>query len=214
MFDTIKNIISVVSIVALLGTSVWGYNQKEKADKYYNNFYQAKKEWKDEQGRLVSEISSLQVDYKRIKNIQKRDSAKLSEADKQMKEMADVIESLNLKLKNVESYYKGELSVVNDSLKSVLEKDKEGKIIGLKPIKTEHLSIDFVVLPSDTVIVDHSYRADIYVAINRKRTMYTENGNKRFVLLRWILPRWQYWATARSDDKEAELRLSTFINFN
>ncbi len=214
MFRSIQNIISIVAVIGMLGTGFWRHQKKEEAEKYYNNYQQAKTEWVDEKGRLVSEITEVKESNSRLENVHKRDSAKLSKADKKLQEAAKSIEELNIELDDVKTYYKGKLSTINDSLVSTLEKDEKGKIIGLKPIKTEHLEIDFVVEPNDTILVNHKYSTDIVIVANRKPTMYTKNGNKRFFIFRKIWPRWKYWHTTRVDDPNASIDVEVVYNFD
>lgn len=213
MLNTIKNVITIVSLVGIIGTGIWGYNKKQEAETYYNNYQQEKTEWKDEKGRLVSQMSELKSSTKELKAVAKQDSAELSETRKQLKEASETIKELNIELEDVKNYYKGELSVLNDSLVSTFEKDEKGQITGLKPIKTEHLDINFVVVPNDTVLVNHKYTADIVVVNHRKEIKTTKSGNRRFFLARWLFPRYKYWATTRVDDPNAELDIEVVYNF-
>lgn len=214
MISTIKNIITIVAIIGTIGGTYFSHKYKEEKDTAISNFNQSKKEWIDEKGRLVSEMSEIKVSNKQLKNAARRDSAELSEAEKELKRTANIIEELNLRLKDVKNYYEGEISILNDSLRSAFTKDENGKIIGLKSIKTEHLSIDFVVESEDSILVSHKYKAKIVVVNNRKSTKYTKNGNKRFILFRKIWPRWQYWATTRVNDPNARLDIEVNYNFN
>jgi hypothetical protein len=214
MLDTIKNIITLVAIIGTIGGTYFSHKYKEEAKTAHNNFNQSKQEWVDKKGRLVSELSEIKVSNSQLKNAAKKDSLELSEAERGLKKAANTIEELNLRLKDVKNYYEGEISVLNDSLRSAFEKDENGKIIGLKPIKTEHLAIDFVVESEDSILVSHEYKAKITVVNNRKPTKYTNNGNKRFILFRKIWPRWQYWATTRANDPNAEFNIEVHYNFD
>ncbi len=214
MFRSIQNIISIVAVLGMLGAGIWGHNKKEEAERYYNNYQKEKSEWVDEKGRLVSEITETVTSNQRLKAVHKRDSVNLSEADKQLKQAAKNIEELGLRLKDVKTYYEGKIGVFNDSLVSVLEKNDKGEITGLKPIKTEHLEIDFVVESNDTILITHKYNTDIVIVANRKPTMYTKNGNKRFFIFRKIWPRWKYWHTARVEDPNASINIEVVFNFD
>lgn len=212
ILDNIKSTVTIISIVVAMGVSIWGTKWKQEATRFENNLYKKEVQWKDERGRLVTEVTELRYSKDELKRIAKSDSSKLSISEKQLYIAAKEIEDLNIKLKHVETYNKLILEVKNDSLKSTITKDSTGQILALKPIKTKFLELTFSI-NKDTVLVNHKYKTDIVSILNRKPDTLTHSGNKRFFIATWINPRYTYWSTTVCDDPKAEITSSVYINF-
>lgn len=212
ILNNLKDILTIVSIGIAVVTSLGWTKQKQEAERYRQNLYSKTVQWEDEQGRLITEVSELRYSYRELKAIAGMDSALLNETQKDLLKANKTIEELGVKLKDTESYFKGELEAQHDSLMTTFERDSTGQITALKPIKTPYLEIDFHV-EGDTVKINHIYRANIETVINRKEDKLTKAGNKRFFIARWIKPRYNYWATTRVDDPDAEINNSVYINF-
>ena len=177
-----------------------------------NNLYHKEQQWTDEKGRLVTEVQELQFTTSELRSMHSADSTKLSDTQKQLYTAAKEIESLGIKLKDAISYNSSHISVDNSGLVTTIDKDDNGAIIALNPIKTKHLQIDFEV-KSDTILVNHKYETDVTTVVNRKENKYTYSGKKRFFLARWINPRYEYWSTNVADDPDAKITSSVYLNF-
>jgi len=212
LISNIKDAITIISIVVTLGLGYWGKVQQEEASRATNNLYSKTVEWKDEKGRLVTEVTELRYTTKELKDIAKLDSTKLSRAQKDLLQANNLVKELKLKERNVESVNIADLRVHNDSLVSTITYDKNNKLEALKPIKTEHLYIDFKV-EGDTVLVDHKYNVNINTVVRRERDKVTKAGNPRFFIARWVNPRWQYSAINVADDDKAKIDSAIHINF-
>ena len=212
ILSNIKEIVTVGSIIVAIVTTMGWNNQKKEAERYRQNLYSHTVQWKDEEGRLIKEVSELRYTHKELKAVASMDSARLNKAQKDLLQANKTIESLNIKLKDAESYYKGELEVKYDSLISTLSKDSTGQITAIKPIKTPHLEVTFEV-HGDTVKLNHIYRTNIETVVNRKEDPLTKHGNKRIFIARWIRPRYNYWATTKVEDPKAVINNAVYINF-
>lgn len=186
--------------------------QKKETERYRQNLYAQTVEWEDEEGRLIKEVSELRYTHKELKAVASMDSARLNKAQKDLLQANKTIESLNIKLKDAESYYKGELEVKYDSLISTISKDSTGQITAIKPIKTPYLEVTFEV-HGDTVKLNHIYRTNIETVVNRKEDPLTKYGNKRIFIARWVRPRYNYWATTKVEDPKAVINNAVYINF-
>jgi hypothetical protein len=208
----IKDLVTILSILATVGLGYWGKLQKDEAKRAINNLHSTTIQYEDEKGRLVTEVTELRFTTKELKQIAKQDSAKLSSVQKKLLKAHGKITELNIKERNAESINIADLSVFNDSLVTTAEYDKKGLLKALKPIKTDNLEISFNVL-SDTVVVNHKYKTEITTIVKREADKTTKNGKKRFFLARWVNPRWQYSAINVSDDKKAKIASAIHIKF-
>lgn len=212
ILDNIKNSVTIISIIIAIITSVGWSKQKVETERYRQNLYSTTVQWTDEQGRLITEVSELRYSYRELQAVAKMDSTKLNKAQRDLLKANNTIKELNIKLKDTESYFKGELEVKHDSLITIASKDSIGQIIALKPIKTPHLEIEFFV-ENDTIKLNHIYRTNIETVVNRKEDKLTKSGNRRFFIARFIKPRYDYWATTRVEDPNAKINNTVFINF-
>lgn len=216
MFSTIinnvKETVLILSIISSIGLGIWGQKQKAEADRYRDNLYSRTVQWTDEKGRLITEVSELRFTLGELKSVNVKDSAKYSQAQKELLAAKQRIQEMGVELNRAESYFKAELAVKTDSLVSTIQRDEKGATIALKPIKTANLQLDFTV-KGDTVLVDHKYTADITTVVNRKSDKLTRNGKRRFFVARWVAPRYDYWATTRVDDPNAKLNNTVYIEF-
>lgn len=212
ILSNIKEIVTIGSIIVAIVTTMGWNNQKKETERYRQNLYAQTVEWEDAEGRLIKEVSELRYTHKELKAVASMDSARLNKAQKDLLQANKTIESLNIKLKDAESYYKGELEVKYDSLISTISKDSTGQITAIKPIKTPYLEVTFEV-HGDTVKLNHIYRTNIETVVNRKEDPLTKHGNKRIFIARWVRPRYNYWATTKVEDPKAVINNAVYINF-
>lgn len=212
ILDDIKNMVAVVATITTVLFAYWGFQQKERADVATSNMYHKEVQWKDEKGRLVTEVTELTFTTSELRKMQNADKTKLTNVQLQLKDAYDRITELGIKPKDVESFNKAEFQVKYDSLVSIIERDEFGQIKTLKPIVTPNLKVDFAV-KSDTVLVDYTYKTNIVSVINRKEDKLTYSGKQRFILARLINPRYEYWSTNVIDDPHAEITSDVYLNF-
>ena len=212
LISAVKDTVAVVATITTVILGIWGFNQKAEKERFESNLYQRTEQWTDEKGRLVTEVTKLTYSNSELKKISNADSSKLSAAEKKLYVAAKEIEELRIKHKDVESYNKADFEVKNDSLKTIIVYDKDSVLKELKPIKTDHLTLDFKV-DGDTLTVSHTYKASIITVVNRKVDMYTASGKKRFILARVVNPRYEYFATNRIDDPNAAVTSDIYIEF-
>jgi hypothetical protein len=210
--DEIKSTVTIASVVVAMVVSTWGLKQQSEKDRLRDNLYHKEVQWKDKEGRLVTEVTELKYSREELRKISKSDSSKLSSTQKELYKVAKELEVLGIKTKDVESYNKAKLEVKYDSLVSNVIKDDKGCITELEPIKTDNLSIDFIV-KTDSVLVNYKYKADVTAILNRKVDKFTYKGKKRFFLARLINPRYSYWSTNVVSDPNAEIKSDVYINF-
>jgi len=213
MLNKIKNVLLTCTIISTFVLGLFKYNDHNEIARLNNNLSATTKQWQDEKGRHVTEVSELRVTNKELTKAYKKDYFQLSgEYEAQLKEVANELSDLNIKLRNAESYNSVDLSVSNDSLVTTIVYDRDSVLNSIKPIKTDHLEINFKV-KGDTLIVSHKYSAKIITGVSREVDMYTDNGKRRFFIARWVNPRWQYSAKNVVDDIDANIVSAVHINF-
>lgn len=206
----IKDVVTVVSIVATLGLGYWGNLQRQEAQRATDNLYSKTIQWEDEKGRLVTETTELRYTVSELKDISKRDKESLSEAERKVAEAAETIKELGIKARNVDRYENVSFEVADSAETKIVYRDK--KLEKIEPIRTKHMDIDFII-KGDKVIAAYKYKGNVKVIINRKVDKETKKGKKRFFLARWVNPRYDYWSTVVSDDKNATITSTDSINF-
>lgn len=208
----IKDTVTVVSIIATLILGVLKYKDIKEISRLNNNITSTTKQWTDEKGRLVTQVTELRFTNDELERLAHRDSSTLNELEKQLWEAGQTIKDLKIKERNALSYNSVDISVSNDSLVSKAEYNDDKSLKALKPIKTDHLSIDFEI-KGDTVLVNHSYKAKVSTVVDREVDKITNRGRKRFFIARWINPRWQYSAKSIVDDPNATIESAINIKF-
>lgn len=207
----IKDTVTIISIVATLGLGYWGSLMKQEANRANRNLHSTTIEYKDKLGRNVTETTELRFTIKELRNVNKKykqDSTSIvNEYEKKLLKVANQAKALDIKLRDVENAFIGDLSVSNDSMISEIVYNEDRSLNGLKPIKTKHLSIDFKV-DGDKMIVNHKYNTDLSIIGHRQRDKETVTGKSRFFLARWVNPRWKYKASAVAEDKDASFKIT------
>ena len=212
ILSNIKDTVLVLSILSSIVLGVWGQKQKQEAERAHQNLHRMEIEWVDEQGRHVKEVTELRYTTRELEAARKAKEQDLSDAQKELKKAAKRIEEMGIKLNRVEGYTGIDFEVVKDSLKTAILRDSKDSIIGIAPIKTPHLNIEFEV-KRDTIVVSSKYNANLTVVLNRKPDKLTKKGNRRFFIARWVDPRYDYWATTSIDDPDATIESVLHINF-
>lgn len=215
LIENIGKVLTVVSVASAI-TLGWMNHQKGQENKRLeNNLYSKTVQYADAEGRLITEVTELRITTKELKQAAKKDANERSELENKLVEAKGVIEDLGIKVKDAERYHKNEIEAIHRDLETsmVFRPDTVyKKLVAINPIKTPNLEIEFEV-NDDNIKVDHKYKADVYTVVNRKKTMFTKNGKKRFFVARWINPKWQYSAASMINDPDAEIKSSVDIDF-
>lgn len=211
IIDNIKGAVTILSIVAAMWFSYSSHFKGQEIDRLNTNLHSVTTQYEDEKGRRVTETTELRFTNDELKAIGKKKDKDLSRAEKTIKEVSNEIADLRIKANNVETYNK---VLLESRLDSIVTKPIyiENKLTAIEPIKTDHLHLTFKVKEGE-ILVNHLYTAKIITVVDRDRDKITKKGNKRFFMARWVNPRWQYKAKTVSDDPNAVIEDSVYINF-
>jgi hypothetical protein len=212
VITNIKDTVLILSVVSSIFLGIWGQKQKEEAERAHHNLHRREIEYVDEYGRHVKEVTELRYTLSEALAVKKAKEKDLSAAQLELKKAVIKIEEMGIKLKRTENYTNVDFEVIKDSLRSVILRGAENSVVGIAPISTPHLDIQFTV-DSDSVLATAKYKANITTVLNRKPDKLTKNGNKRLFLARLIDPRYDYWATVVIDDPDATINSVVHINF-
>ena len=210
---------SIIVILSLLCLNYYiGFNKyKDKSIELRNNINANTKEWLDKENRLVNTTKELNFNISDLRNIIKKDSSDLNEFDIRLLKAKKEIDNLNLKLKNVESVTSTtiETSSSHSTTISIDTINKDSLYYNIKPIKTKFLEITFKYdINKDSLYVNHLYKNDITIIVDRETDKFTVNNKKRFFIARWFDPRWIYKSNIVTEDKNARIISHVKMNFH
>ena len=209
-----KNVIliGVGIFVALYFTGNWGLEQKREKERMEQNLFNKTKEFTTKYGEYAKETSELRYTVTELKKAYKADSTQLSVSQKQLKKAAEEITSLNIKLKDADTYISNIIESKPDTFIVTVPIDKDSLLTKIEPIKTKHWDIKFK-LENNKLKVIPKYTCEVTTVVDRRADYYTLKGRKRFFLARLINPRYQYLATTKVDDKDAKITNTVYIKF-
>ena len=212
---TLKDLLIIVTILSvMIGiiAAIYGIRQGNEKNRLEQNLYSKTVQWEDERGRLVTETTELRYTVRELRQISKKDSSNMSEAEKKLLAARSTIDALNIRLRKVESVNMIEVESKGKYVTDYSIKEKDTiYLLEIKPIETKHLDMKFDVR-KDSIIVNHTYRNSIDVIIDRDQEL-GKRGNKRFFLIRWIMPKWEYSSNVVSEDPNAEITSNVYFNF-
>jgi hypothetical protein len=194
----------------IIGT-IYGIRQNKEANRAENNLYTRTVQWEDERGRLVTETTELRYTLNELRNISKKDSSKMSEAEKQLLAARKEIDALRIKPRNVESVNTIGLESRGTFTTDYETKPDTVKLLKIDPIETEFISLYFKV-EGDSILVDHLYKNTLNIIVDRDYGL-NARGKPRFFLTRWISPKWQYSSNVVSEDPNADITSNVYIKF-
>ena len=205
-------IVTILSIMIGIIAAIYGIRQNNEKNRLEQNLYSRTVQWEDERGRLVTETTELRYTVRELRQVSKKDSSNMSDAEKKLLAARGTIDALNIRLRKVESVNMIEVKSKGEYVTdySIREKDTV-YLLEIKPIETKHLDMKFDVR-KDSIIVNHTYRNSIDVIIDRDQEL-GKRGNKRFFLIRWIMPKWEYSSNVVSEDPNAEITSNVYFNF-
>ena len=205
-------IVTILSIMIGIIAAIYGIRQNNEKNRLEQNLYSRTMQWEDERGRLVTETTELRYTVRELRQVSKKDSSNMSDAEKKLLAARGTIDALNIRLRKVESVNMIEVKSKGEYVTdySIREKDTV-YLLEIKPIETKHLDMKFDVR-KDSIIVNHTYRNSIDVIIDRDQEL-GKRGNKRFFLIRWIMPKWEYSSNVVSEDPNAEITSNVYFNF-
>ena len=210
-----KNLlILVVLIVIIVITALGWVRSSGETKRVETNLYNSTYQWEDERGRLVTETTELRFTNRELKKVSKMDSVALSEAEMKVFKANQVIKDLNMKSKRVDAVHMLELKASSNHVTEVTIQDlipTQKSKIKIAPIKTKHLELTFNHV-GDSIHVSHLYKTDVDIAVDRDKGLNSK-GKKRFFVLRWIHPKWEYSSSAVAEDPDAEITSNVYINF-
>ena len=210
MKDIILVALCVIISLSLVGK--WGLEQKHEKERMEQNLFNKTKEFTTKYDEYAKETSELRYTVTELKKAYKADSSQLSVSQKQLKKAAEEITSLNIKLKDADTYISNIIESKPDTFTVTIPIDKDSVLSKIEPIKTKHWDIKFK-LENNKLKVIPKYTCEITTVVDRRVDYYTLKGRKRFFLARLINPRHQYLATTKVDDKDAKITNTVYIKF-
>ena len=210
MKDIILVALCVIISLSLVGK--WGLEQKHEKERMEQNLFNKTKEFTTKYDEYAKETSELRYTVTELKKAYKADSSQLSVSQKQLKKAAEEITSLNIKLKDADTYISNIIESKPDTFIIAIPIDKDSVLSKIEPIKTKHWDIKFK-LENNKLKVIPKYTCEITTVVDRRADYYTLKGRKRFFLARSINPRHQYLATTKVDDKDAKITNTVYIKF-
>ena len=210
MKDIILVALCVIISLSLVGK--WGLEQKHEKERMEQNLFNKTKEFTTKYDEYAKETSELRYTVTELKKAYKADSSQLSVSQKQLKKAAEEITSLNIKLKDADTYISNIIESKPDTFIVTIPIDKDSVLSKIEPIKTKHWDIRFK-LENNKLKVIPKYTCEITTVVDRRVDYYTLKGRKRFFLARLINPRHQYLATTKVDDKDAKITNTVYIKF-
>ena len=210
MKDIILVALCVIISLSLVGK--WGLEQKHEKERMEQNLFNKTKEFTTKYDEYAKETSELRYTVTELKKAYKADSSQLSVSQKQLKKAAEEITSLNIKLKDADTYISNIIESKPDTFIVTIPIYKDSVLSKIEPIKTKHWDIRFK-LENNKLKVIPKYTCEITTVVDRRVDYYTLKGRKRFFLARLINPRHQYLATTKVDDKDAKITNTVYIKF-
>ena len=210
MKDIILVALCVIISLSLVGK--WGLEQKHEKERMEQNLFNKTKEFTTKYDEYAKETSELRYTVTELKKAYKADSSQLSVSQKQLKKAAEEITSLNIKLKDADTYISNIIESKPDTFIVTIPIYKDSVLSKIEPIKTKHWDIKFK-LENNKLKVIPKYTCEITTVVDRRVDYYTLKGRKRFFLARLINPRHQYLATTKVDDKDAKITNTVYIKF-
>lgn len=210
MKDIILVALCVIISLSLVGK--WGLEQKHEKERMEQNLFNKTKEFTTKYDEYAKETSELRYTVTELKKAYKADSTQLSVSQKQLKKAAEEITSLNIKLKDADTYISNIIESKPDTFIVDLPSSADSLVSNIKPIKSKHWDISFSI-ENNKLKVLPKYKCEITTVIDRRADYYTLKGRKRFFLARLINPRYQYLATTKVDDKDAKITNTVYIKF-
>lgn len=221
--NSVKNILAIAFIVAVPILIFLLLQQGKAKETAINNLKIEQKEWTAKEGQLVTQVNSLEYSIKELKAVYAKDSVQYSKSQKELVKAKAKIKSLELKLKNVESYVSNDLTVTD----TIIVKVKDScSMQPIEPIKTLHLDLNLYSkdwagitgkwpeIANNELLMVYTYKANITTIIDRKKTIYKTDGTKRLPIWRSIFPHYKYYGNSIVDDPNAEIENSIVIKFN
>lgn len=203
--------VTAISIIIGIFATLYGIRQNNERNRAENNLYTLTTQWQDERGRLVIETTELRYTVNELRQISKKDSSKLSEAEKKLLQARNVVDNMKIRLRKVESVDRITLESESGYTAPIVFKTRDTCLFEVKPIVTDNLELNFRQV-NDSLIIDHHYKSDIDVVIDRDQGL-NKKGKKRFFLCRWLKPDWIYSSNVVSDDPNAEITSNVYIKF-
>jgi hypothetical protein len=169
-------ILGVLLIGIIFGGIAWIDNLYNRAEKAESNLAINQSQWKDEKGRLVSEIEQGTVSIKNMKNIFQKDSSKLStDYEKRIYGLKRDLNALGIKYKNLLEATGGTMTVRDTFITKFIKKDTT--------FTANHndgfLNQNFTLLRDFTMQSDYTYKDEIKVFSIRKPRP-KDNGKKHW----------------------------------
>ena len=207
--DTIKTIIIIViGVISFL--SMRGCIKEKNIKEDFENILKTEIEFfETESGLKASEIQNWKVKYKDLKKAKDELSENNSKYLNELNRAKKTIKDLNIKLKNAKNYVKQDIEVRDTVITEFvfLECDK----VELKPIRTKHLSLDFI-QEENEIKIPYKYNCELKTIISR----YPErkkNGKKHFP--NWgTIWGWNYKTTSVCNDQNAKINNLVELTFD
>lgn len=216
LLSNVLRIVTIISIIiGILAILGWVRSSGEK-QRAIDNLYNKTVQWEDERGRMVTETTELRFTNRELRKVGKKDSTNLSDVEKKLLDARILISDLKIKPRKVESTHMLELESASEQVTKLTIEDLGFALeplykVSIAPIKTKHLELIFNQV-GDSLHVSHLYRTDIDVVVDRDKGL-NDKGKKRFFVVRWIRPRWEYSSNVVAEDPDAEITSNVYINF-
>jgi hypothetical protein len=69
------------------------------------------------------------------------------------------------------------------------------------------------IIANNDLLITYKYTASINTVIDRQPALLNKKGKKRFIIARWIYPKYKYYGTSIVDDPNAVIQNNVIIKF-
>ena len=201
-------LLSALVIILLVGGfilyTLW-QNNKDKAERWQGNYYETSERLKDS----TSRIKTLRVSARELQS-------KRAEQDSVLSYFRSKLEDKDIKISQLQSALNTALLAKGSGKTEITDTvfvTDSSKLDTLKRFNVDDGYLDFEgsfdPIKVDSIEYNYSYEDEIFIATYLERKMYNSNGNKRFILWRWLFPQWQATGiTADSKNPDSDIDIT------
>jgi hypothetical protein len=180
---TVAKVASLLAIVATffgIMQTCQNLTIKQEKEDLRNNLYQVTREYKDETGALVKEVSELRVSARDLKIISQKKDEDLNNYERKLKQLANEAAAQKTKIRNIESA--GSFKTENSYAETILLVDTVFKQMPVKAgrVVSKFETFDFTYFPNtDSLQFSATIRNDIFFMTSRQPKK-KQNGKEHF----------------------------------
>jgi len=208
----------ILVVLAIIAASFWKiYDQRKEIRRKDTLLSKTNQEVKDERGRNTTITQQLQVKRYEVRDMKRRarkDSTRTTQLEKEVLQLTRIVDDQGKKLRDITSVTGGTLTTrIDTSTNYRIVKYKNIYLPIIDTLRTKHYTVAFRADTLGKLHLQGDYWNRFYIVLDRSKLCRDGDVIKHPRLPWYWFKRWEYFATASSEDTSAHITHLIHVNF-